>query len=658
MENIPETIELRFDKSHKSIKSLPTIKLPNFCVLTGPNGSGKTHLLEAINNGHVIAFFENGTRIPQEQIRYLELGAVLPVNTTEHNANIHRNNHWGMAKRFENEFLLNNRRNLLTEVLHRQQIAEEIISDVLNDTVSGQRKFVEYKLTEENKEYFYDQSNDRAISFLGYTLQHWNNPRNQSLLQILAEDLNKNILLMETSQITDEMDRISISSGSLFFDLTVVVATYHYEFEKNDYKKYRVEIKGDPNETFLTEIEFQKKYGPKPWELINVLMESMKLDLRLTPPRNGKDDPYKLTFEKDNVTIPMTAGDLSGGERVVIAMATNLYGAETAPGPKQFPRLMLFDEVDAPLHPSLAKNLVTTLQAIFKKTGSCCILTTHSPSTVAMTPTKNLFEINVKPREVKAVSREKAIHFLTSGLLTVTESTRFIFCEAKADSQIYQALFNFLKDKEKILLVPNLIFMPTSDEKNEKGGGKDQVKQWVEKLSTSPAIKVGGIIDRDADNVESKNIFVLNRYAVENYLLDPLLVVGVMLNLSVRPPFLTTVFERMEAAEIRTIPAIEKQKIVNEFTKFLESKRPELAKEYAEKFEVRYLDGTVLELPTWLREVRGHDLMKFYKAAIHTTFLNENIFSGTYEKLTKMLTDVLPEYIPVDLKELLESAQK
>ena len=144
--------------------------------------------------------------------------------------------------------------------------------------------------------------------------------------------------------------------------------------------------------------------------------------------------------------------------------------------------------------------------------------------------------------------------------------------------------------------------------------------------------------------LRAKIFLVLKRYAIENYLLDPLLVVGAMLNLSVRPSFLTIQFERMEAAEIRTIKTVEKQKIVNEFTAFIELNRPELTENHTGKFEVKYLDGTVLELPTWLREVRGHDLMLIYKAAIHTKFLKENIFSGTYEKLMKMLTDVLPGF--------------
>ena len=44
-------MKLSFLKIHKSITSFPELELPDFVVLTGVNGAGKSHLLEAIENG-------------------------------------------------------------------------------------------------------------------------------------------------------------------------------------------------------------------------------------------------------------------------------------------------------------------------------------------------------------------------------------------------------------------------------------------------------------------------------------------------------------------------------------------------------------------------------------------------------------------------------
>jgi hypothetical protein len=48
-----ELMILTFVRPHVSIKELPTTDLPAFTVITGLNGSGKSHLLQALGNGHI-----------------------------------------------------------------------------------------------------------------------------------------------------------------------------------------------------------------------------------------------------------------------------------------------------------------------------------------------------------------------------------------------------------------------------------------------------------------------------------------------------------------------------------------------------------------------------------------------------------------------------
>lgn len=43
-------MKIRVSQQHKSIPAGLEFYLPNFCILTGKNGSGKTHLLEAMAN--------------------------------------------------------------------------------------------------------------------------------------------------------------------------------------------------------------------------------------------------------------------------------------------------------------------------------------------------------------------------------------------------------------------------------------------------------------------------------------------------------------------------------------------------------------------------------------------------------------------------------
>lgn len=59
-------MELTFQKPYISIKAMPTVEMSNFSVLTGINGSGKTHLLKAVEQG----FIKVNNLIPQEIVYF------------------------------------------------------------------------------------------------------------------------------------------------------------------------------------------------------------------------------------------------------------------------------------------------------------------------------------------------------------------------------------------------------------------------------------------------------------------------------------------------------------------------------------------------------------------------------------------------------------
>jgi ABC-type uncharacterized transport system ATPase component len=68
---------LTFNNIYKSITQLNSVALPKFVVLTGRNGSGKSHLLNAIQGGQILSslvidlasdvkFFDSTTIIPKD----------------------------------------------------------------------------------------------------------------------------------------------------------------------------------------------------------------------------------------------------------------------------------------------------------------------------------------------------------------------------------------------------------------------------------------------------------------------------------------------------------------------------------------------------------------------------------------------------------------
>ena len=71
-------MEVTIKKEYKSLKNLTTFHVPNFCVLTGKNGSGKTHLFEALmSNGHAKVADDTGKQLTK--IKYVPFNGLNPV---------------------------------------------------------------------------------------------------------------------------------------------------------------------------------------------------------------------------------------------------------------------------------------------------------------------------------------------------------------------------------------------------------------------------------------------------------------------------------------------------------------------------------------------------------------------------------------------------
>ena len=109
---------------------------------------------------------------------------------------------------------------------------------------------------------------------------------------------------------------------------------------------------------------------------------------------------------------------LSSGEKVLMALCLSSFNRYLG---RRQPKLLLLDELDAVLHPSMVAALVTTLKSLFVPQGTKVIMTSHSAMTVAALDEADIFQAIRKHRQV-TVSRTtkwKAINELSEGLATV-----------------------------------------------------------------------------------------------------------------------------------------------------------------------------------------------------------------------------------------------
>lgn len=119
-----------------------------------------------------------------------------------------------------------------------------------------------------------------------------------------------------------------------------------------------------------------------PWTILNELFEKLKFKYRfkedyefITP--NMEENP-KLRDEEEIRSLL----DLSDGEKAILKLALIALDEEISKDIE----VMLFDEYDAPLNPSLTEAFYYVIEKFYIKKGIRVIITTHSPATISLAP--------------------------------------------------------------------------------------------------------------------------------------------------------------------------------------------------------------------------------------------------------------------------------
>jgi ABC-type multidrug transport system ATPase subunit len=364
------------------------------------------------------------------------------------------------------------------------------------------------------------------LNFTQNLLAQYGDINRQNLINRIKEKSKIPLLAFEEEDFFDNfpigwqpIDIFQQSFGRLFSE-------YQKNFINNSLKEL-ANSKGKSIK-FLSHEDFISNYGNPPWDFLNSILEKANLDFRINQPDEFDiDRQYEpiLTNQVRNTRIKFA--DLSSGEKILMSFALCLYYAEDRRQLVNYPRVLLFDEIDAPLHPSMTQSLLATIQEILiRQHGIKVILTTHSPSTVALSPEESIYAMTKDEQQrLKKVTKDKALSILTSGVPTLSinyENRRQVFVESEYDARFYEIIYNKIKDD----LVPEVSLNFISSGLKDSGSC-EQVKEIVRKLRDGGSKTVYGIIDWDGQNCGNQYIKVLGkecRHSIENYILDPLLV--------------------------------------------------------------------------------------------------------------------------------------
>ncbi|MES2985306.1 MAG: AAA family ATPase [Pseudomonadota bacterium] len=360
--------------------------------------------------------------------------------------------------------------------------------------------------------------------------------------------------------------------------------------------------------------------GPAPWDVVNESLKVAGFPYEVVDPTSvGLLENYELKLKDNNLGIEIRPVDLSSGEQVILQLMLWLFSSSKE---GVFPKLLLLDEPDAHLHPSMTVQFLNVIsEVLVRKHGIRVIMTTHSPSTVALAPDNSIFRMERGDNIIHSVTdRTSIISILTAGLITVSPATRFCFVEDEADVEFYNAVLTILtdfgpsKDPRAIRPSPTLVFIAASvgSGVDKIAGGKGIVDKWIQKLDSPPLTTTFlGVIDRDIDNKASARIKVIGRYSFENYLLDPLNVYALLLEDGRAPAVIDVKISTGDEHLLRTMSAVQLQAISDAITTPMENANPILTE--ISRVSVIYTNGVEIKVPKWVIDHRGHDLLPLYQ---------------------------------------------
>ena len=428
----------------------------SFNVITGLNGSGKTHFLKAINNGNFKVIID-GKSINQNEIAFFDYLSFILSNEEAvkfdfENLKLQTKNHFDSSVQ---EVVNSN----LFSTSGRNNLSQQWSSNRNKITPEALNKFNEYFKRISLVRKIQGQNNQQQEIRYSYQdifgqKEDAHNITEMDIHNAIMSLKNKNNFLTDGFSVLFRSAQIALDKIIHECDIRPTEAE----------KKYK--------ETFGFEV---------PWRFVNDILDSY----------NTQDFEYKYSFEKpkENLTQSLKArlGDnnsniieyqnLSSGEKVLLTLSLFILQRSIS---EKFPKVLLLDEIDATLHPSLCKNLLETLKKNIITKGTKLIFATHNPSTIAFCDEieDGIFVIE-NSEKIETQPKDKAINILSSGVVSLNQGSSildillnepnkelFIFTEGNNTAYLNQASSFYLNtpQREKIKIIENIKDISSADE--------------------------------------------------------------------------------------------------------------------------------------------------------------------------------------------------
>lgn len=698
-------MKLKLKAPFKSINKVPLdLDLPDFVVLTGVNGSGKSHLLEAIKDGQIVLV--GNDEISHANTRYFDFTTLVPSDSESYEARdseVEINLAWeklaearvnwintqiGIFKECPNIMAMEPKDILSCSDVDLVRLSNHALAPVLKLRQSFRQGLNGFDVNVLN-------AFSKRVASIHYP--RIADGRDETVIAKLRQSFGFPLILMEREDF-EKYYQMACDPTPIFLNLfSKIFVDYQARVIQNSLSQMANE-KGDTSESYLSPDDFQRIYGPPPWDMVNELLASMGLNYIVNRPEKFKFVSFKAQLKNITSDANVNFSHLSSGEKVLISLLICRYQLSDENENLDLPRVLLLDEIDAPLHPSMTKKMIEVIQEqLVEKMGLKVILTTHSPSTVALAPEGSLFVMRrLESDRIEKVTKDKALSVLLDGIPTLSvnyENRRQVFLESKNDVRYFDVFYDVLK--EHLNREVSLTFIAVG---TEKGGGCNTLTHVVQSLANAGNKSIFGIIDWDKKNSVGERVKVIGegkRYSIENFIFDPLLIAGYLIRekkinetdvgvgnflrygaLSKAPDSVLQVYvdfvlkkmmnaandivddldikiQNLEKLDGKNKDQLDKLNDLSEELKQRKLIHEKMNSNDIDLIECKYVGGIQLRLPSWFLHTQGHFLHKYLAKSfpifsqrseedIRKLIIN-NVVSDFHEFLPQCILDVLRE---------------
>jgi predicted ATPase len=617
-------ISLALQHEYRSIKTLEASDLPTFVVLTGANGSGKTHLLESIARGSTLVKIDDEI-VREGEILHFPLSS-LKTQTIGYASEYESN---ARALSLAIPIVESYRGRYCTFV--RQAIDLGQTTDIWNvrDEIlfelSGNETVEKYSTQAGTPEGVEIAAKIDLYEDQSYRSRGGIHPQTASA--ILLIDNASRVLAKPVHKLrpADLQDRFLLANEFELFNQSFarLFSTYRDIAAENEFRQFRsskgLEVRGPVLSDHVLKIQI----GLPPWDEMNALLERFGYTFQINRPDDDHLVPYspRLTHTISGVEIGFE--DLSSGENVFLAILVAAFNLTRTADGFQRARLVLLDEFDASLHPSMISDVLRTIENLLVKGHKIAVIaTTHSPTTVALAPAGSVF--GLKDGVLEPDSQNAAVRSLTHGIpyLRVSNDNRVqVFVESEYDAERFEEIVQAGSSTGLLQLNCDLRFAHFGRSKGT--GGCAGVLQIVPSVRINGAGNFFGVVDSDGGRnagIPGKVLLLGDgkRYSADNYFIDPVLIAALSLRLGWTEPG-NPGRTSMGLPKAGILGGLEKrndallQQAADAVIDHVDKERRKFA---GDRVSCELLSGAVVELPMAWLSMNGKDLFKLVKEAI------------------------------------------